>query len=141
MSSVDPAAHGWKKLGDSDNAEFFLAEDGVIAVVPHDGCTDDEATATQSVEFQHSYWRGEGRSGGALIFLDPIRDSQPGARGVYATLPDPSLIRGFALVGGSIFGRAIGSVFLGLSRPSAPTKMFGDKERGLAWLRERNRSA
>ena len=46
------------------------------------------------------------------------------------------MITGFALIGGTVFGRAVASVFPGLSRPSAPTKMFGDLERALAWLRE-----
>jgi hypothetical protein len=138
VSGLDPTERGWTKLGSSDNAEFFEVEEGIVAIVPHEGCTDDAETATQSVEFQHAHWRDKGRPGGAIIFLDRVRDSQPGAREVYSKLPDPSLIRGFALVGGTVFGRAVASVFMGLSPPSAPTRMFGSLDKALCWLRERS---
>lgn len=134
--SNGPDTSNWEKVGATDNAEFFAVEPGVLAVVPHEGCVDDEDTARQSVEFQHAYWRDQGRAGSALIFMDRVRDSASGARRVYGELPDPALIRGFALIGGTVFGRAVASVFIGLSRPAAPTKMFGDVERARIWLRQ-----
>ncbi len=133
-----PDISGWEKVGETDNAEFFVVEPGILAVVPHDGCVDDDATARQSIEFQHEYWRAQGRSGSSMIFMDRIRDSSAGARKVYGELPDRALIRGFALIGGTVFGRAVASVFIGLSRPAAPTKMFGDVDRARGWLRQQN---
>jgi len=41
-----------------------------------------------------------------------------------------------ALVGGSVFGRVVGSLFLGLGRVAVPTKMFAIVEAGLAWIAE-----
>jgi len=139
MSSI-PDMSGWDHLGTSDNAEFYLVEPQILAVVPNENSVDDETTARQSVEFQHEYWRGRNERGGSVIFMDRVRDSRAGARRIYGTLPDPALITGFALVGGTVFGRAVASVFIGLSRPSAPTKMVGDFASGVAWLRSLNRS-
>ena len=81
--SSGPDTSGWEKVGDTDNAEFFEVEPGILAIVPHEGCTDDENTARQSVEFQHKHWRDRGRTGSAMIFMDRIRDSAAGARKVY----------------------------------------------------------
>lgn len=133
--SLLPDTSAWKAAGATDNAEFFEIEPGILAVVPHAGSVDNAITATQSIELQHAYWQERGRRGGSVVFMDRIRDSQVGARQVYGQLPDPKLITGFALVGGTIFGRAVASVFLGLSRPSAPTKMFGEVARAMNWLR------
>lgn len=135
---IVPDVSRWKKLGSTDNADMYEVEPGVLAVVPHERCVDTAETARQSVEFQHRHWAAEGRGGGALVFVDRIRDQHAGARQVYGSLPDPERVRGFALVGGTVFGRAVASVFLGLNPPAAPTKMFGDLDAALAWLREIN---
>lgn len=134
--SMLPDVSRWTKVGATDNADVYEIEPGILGVMPHVESIDTEETATQCIEIQHRHWRALGLRGGAVIFMDRVRDSQAGARKVYGKLPDPSLITGFALIGGTVFGRAVGSVFLGLSRPSAPTKMFGDLERALLWLRE-----
>ncbi|MEM9695881.1 MAG: hypothetical protein AAGA56_25280 [Myxococcota bacterium] len=136
-----PNVDQWQHLGSSTNAEFYEIEAGILAVVPAEGTTDNAETATESVEFQHQHWSAKGRSGGSIIYMDQVGHSEQGAREVYGQLPDPRLITGFALVGGTILGRAIGSVFIGLSRPSAPTKLFGSDTEALAWLRQLNERA
>lgn len=136
---LPPDLPRWRPLGSTDNADMYEIEPGVLAVVPHAGSADTAETARQSVEFQHRHWAEAKRGGGAVIFLDRIRDQHAAARRVYGSLPDPRVVTGFALVGGTVFGRAAGSVFLGLSPPSAPTRLFGDYEAALAWVRELNR--
>lgn len=126
---------GWKRIASTGNAELYEIEPGILGIVPHEGSVDTEETATQSVEAQHAHWRAAGQKGGAVVFMDRVRDSQAGARRVYGKLPDPTLITGYALIGGTVFGRAISSVFIGLSRPRAPTRMFADLASALAWLR------
>jgi hypothetical protein len=69
--------------------------------------------------------------------MDPVLEQDAGARTVYRDLPDPAFQVCFALVGSSAFGRAVGSVFLGLSRPRVPTRMFGSFEEAVAWIREK----
>ncbi|MEM1029795.1 MAG: hypothetical protein AAGA56_00825 [Myxococcota bacterium] len=136
--STDPDVNDWKKLGQTDNADFYEVEDGIIGIVPFRDAIDTEATAKASVDFQHRHWTERNRRGGAVIFMDRLRDSKAEARQVYTTMPDATLISGFALVGGTVFGRAVASVFLGLNKPSAPTRMFGTEEDALAWLRRQN---
>lgn len=136
--STDPDVSGWEQLGETDNARFYVIEAGILAVVPEPNSIDTEDTAKASVQLQHEYWTEQGRRGGSIIFMDRLRDSQAGARQVYTTMPNDKLITGFALVGGTVFGRAVASVFMGLNKPSAPTRMFGSFEEALSWLRRQN---
>lgn len=131
-----PDTSSWKDIGESDNARFFEIEPGVLAVIPTDGCTDDEETARQSVRTQLDYLRGEGVRAGTLVFMDAVAHQTGGARAVYRDDPDPAFLSCFALVGGTPFGRAVGSFFIGLSRPRVPTKMFSTYEEALTWARE-----
>lgn len=133
---MTPDTSNWTAIGSSDNASFFEVEPGILAVVPNDGCTDDESTARQSVRVQLEHLRAEGIRGGTLVFMDPVANQTAGARTVYREEPDPAFLACFALVGGTAFGRAVGSFFLGLSKPRVPTKMFSTVEEALAWARE-----
>jgi hypothetical protein len=56
---------------------------------------------------------------------------------VYRDAPDPTFQECFALVGGTPFGRAVGSLFIGLSPPKVPTRMFANLDDALRWIRER----
>lgn len=125
----------WQKFGETANAAFFEVEPRVLAVVPVEGCIDDETTATASIETQLAYLRSKGQKAAIIIFMDPIADQTAAARTVYREGPDPVYQVCFALVGGTFFGRAVGSVFLGLSKPRIPTSMFGTFEEALEWCR------
>ncbi len=123
----------WTKIGQTANADFYEVDPQVLAVVPYEKCTDDEVTAKASVDLQLAYLRPKGRKAGVIIFMDNITQQTSGARTVYRDAPDPAHQAGFALVGGTPFGRAVASVFLGLSKPRVPTLMFGTFEEALAW--------
>jgi hypothetical protein len=135
MKGIDTTR--WTKFGTSDNADFYEVEPGVLAVVPFEGTEDNAETARQSVTTQLEYLRARGKRAGVVVFMDPVLEQHAGARSVYRDLPDPAFQVCFALVGSSAFGRAVGSVFLGLSRPRVPTRMFGSFEEAAAWIRER----
>lgn len=132
--SFDSSA--WRKIGSSANAEFFEIEPRVLAVVPHDGVKDDEHTAAESVRIQLDHLRAQGRSAGIVVFMDGLVEQTAGARKVYRDLPDPAFQACYALVGGTTFGRAVGSIFIGLHRPRVPTRLFASFEEALAWVRE-----
>ena len=123
----------WHKFGETANATFFEIEPHVLAIVPVEGCTDNETTARASIETQLAYLRSRGRKAGVIIFMDPIAEQTAEARAVYREAPDPVYHACFALVGGTFFGRAVGSVFLGLSKPQVATAMFGSFEEALEW--------
>lgn len=134
---MTPDITGWKSIGKSDNADFYEVDGGVLAVVPFDGCNDDARTARQSVQIQLDYLRPRGRRAGVIVLMDRILEQDASARQVYRDAPDPAFITCYALVGGSAFGRAVGSIFIGISQPRVPTRLFAAFEQALAWARSR----
>jgi hypothetical protein len=104
-------------------------------VVPFDGSTDDAHTAQQSVQIQLDYLRPQGRRAAIIVFMDRIMEQTASARVVYRDAPDPAFIACYALVGGTAFGRAVGSIFIGISRPKVPTRLFATLDEALAWAR------
>lgn len=126
---------GWTKFAETSNADFYEIEPTVLAVVPREGSRDDAASAEASIRAQLEHLRASRQSAGVLVFMDPVAEQDRGARAVYRTLADPALHRGFALVGGTAFGRTMASIFLGLSRPRVPIQVFATAEEALAWLR------
>lgn len=130
----------WTPIGKSENADFYEIEEGLLAIVPFEGASDDERTAQQSVQIQHDYLKPRGRRAGVIVFMDPMVEQHASARTVYRDAPDPAFITCYALVGGTAFGRAVGSIFLGLAKPRVPTKLFATLDDALAWARsQRNR--
>lgn len=134
MTAIDTT--GWTSIGTSDNADFYEVEPGILAVVPHEGTDDTAHTARQSVAIQLAHLRARGAPAGVIVFMDSVVEQDAGARTVYREAPDPEWQRCFALVGSSAFGRAVGSVFLGLSRPRVPTRMFATFDDAVSWIRE-----
>jgi len=133
--SVDASA--WTKIGSTANAEFYEIEPQILAVVPAEGCVDNAETAKASVYTQLAHLRSRGRRAGVIVFMDRILEQDAEARAVYRDLPDPAYQACFALVGGTAFGRAVGSLFIGLSPPRVPTRLFPDLADAIAWVRAR----
>ncbi|MBI3399890.1 MAG: hypothetical protein HY048_00600 [Acidobacteria bacterium] len=133
---MTPDTSAWTRIGRSSNADFFEVEPGILAVVPFDGITDNAATAAESIRVQLEYLRPKGMRAGVLVFMDRVAEQDSGARAVYREAPDPAFHACFALVGSTIFGRAVSSVFIGLHPPRVPTRMFGTLEEAIAWIRE-----
>jgi hypothetical protein len=130
-----PDTTAWRPIGRSGNADFFEVEPGVLAVVPFDGSTDTANTAAESIQIQLAHLRASGRRAGTVVFMDNVVAQHSGARDVYRNAPDPMFQTGFALVGSTMFGRAVSSVFMGLHPPRVPTRMFGTFEDAVAWIR------
>jgi hypothetical protein len=131
--NIDTSA--WTKIGESPNATFFEIEPHVLAVVPFDGSTDDEATANDSIRIQLAHLRAKGMRAGTIVFMDRLVAQDSAARTVYRDAPDQEFQACFALVGGTSFGRAVASVFIGLHPLRVPTKMFGTLDEAIAWTR------
>lgn len=132
---IDGYASSLEFLGETSNARCYRIEPRIVAVVPHPGCVDTEATAKENVDLQVRLLAAQG-SGVVIVFVDNIASQDKSARQVYNVRADPSIMIGSALLGGSPLGRAIGSFFLGLSRPKVKLRMFGDLSEALAWARE-----
>jgi len=123
----------WTKFGSTANADFYEVDAQMLAVVPHQNCYDNGGTAKASVDLQLEYLRARNRRAGVVVFMDPILVQDSEARRVYRELPDPMFQACFALVGGTPFGRAAGSIFLVLSPPRVPTKFFSTFDEAAAW--------
>ena len=130
----------WTLIGETPNSKNYAVEANVLAVVPHPGSYDTGATARENILSQAAYLRPLG-GGVVMIFFDNLASQDKDARRVYQAESDPGWMRGTALIGGSMLSRAIGSFFLGLSRPRTPLRMFGSFDDALAWARELNSRA
>lgn len=128
----------WKPVGESSNSRYYEIEPYVLGAVPNEGAKDDLGGARDNVRFQMDHFRKLGRGGVVVVFFDRLVSQDKDARRVYQIEPDPELMRGTALVGGTPLGRAIASFFLGLARPRIPVKMFSDLDGALVWARELN---
>ena len=60
---------------------------------------------------------------------------------MYRVEPDPAFQTCFALVGGTVFGRAVGSFFIGIHPPRVPTRLFATIEEAHRWARLSRRGA
>lgn len=133
MIAIDTS--GWTKIGQSANADFFEVEARVLAVVPFDRCDDNALTARESVRIQLDYLRAQRKRAGVMVFMDRLISQSAAARDVYRVAPDPRFQACFALIGGTIFGRAVGSFFIGINPPQVPTRLFPDAVQALSWAR------
>lgn len=139
MPEIDTT--GWTPIGETATCLYFEIEPQVIAAVPHQGSSDNGATARQNVEFQLDYLRAHGGSGVVIVFFDRMTGQDSEARRMYGQLPELAVMLGTALVGGTMLGRAIGTFFLGVARPRVPVQMFSTVEEALPWARALNRAA
>jgi hypothetical protein len=130
----------WVLVANMTNADLYAIAREVLAIVPHAQAIDSEASARASVQKQHEHWRTVGHRGAVVVFMDAIIDQESGARSVYTTEADPSLITCYSLVGDTFFGQAMSAVFTGLSKPQVPTNIFRTLEEAMPWIDQMNRS-
>ncbi len=129
-ASLHPA---WIKVGRSSNTAYYQAGDDVLIVLPDLGLKDDERSARENVAFQVRFAQSLGRRVGLVVNLSSLHSQDSAARRIYSAL-DPHLFRGSALVVKSPLARAIGSFFLGLSRPKFPAKLVQSIDDGIDWF-------
>ncbi len=124
----------WEAVGDTSNTAYYVDHEGVLLALPHRGAHDVKSTATENLEFQKGHFRSRNDPPVVAIFFDRLASQDRGARKVYADDPSRQWSLGFALVGGTMLTRAMGSFFLGLTRPDAPLKMFPNLGSARPWI-------
>ena len=124
----------WKPLGRTYNTHYYLLSDDVLIVLPDKGLKDDGASARVNIDFQTAYARMLGRRCSVVVVLDSLTSQDSEARRIYAAGMQPALFYAAALIVTSPLARAIGSFFLGLTRPAVPTKLFESVEDAVAWV-------
>jgi hypothetical protein len=123
----------WKSLGRTSNTSYYMTGDDVLIIVPDAGLKDNAASARENTAFQIDVAKRLGRPLGLVVYLTSLLGQDAEARKVYASM-DRKMFSGSALVGSNQLARAIGSFFLGLSRPAFPAKLVGNIEEGIAWI-------
>lgn len=135
MSKI-PDTSRWPSVGESANTRYFAVEPRILAGIPRVGTVDDEKSALDNVAFQHAYFERH-EPGVVIVFFDNMVSQDKGARAVYQSSTNASLLLATALVGGNLLSRAMGSFFMGLSKPTMPVKMFGTLDEAVVWAHDR----
>lgn len=127
---------GWEAIGRTSNAHYYLAPGhaDVVIVVPDVDSTDDGPSAAENVAFQMAYAKALGRPCAFIVMLARLRSQDAEARRAYAEGMNPDLCYASALVVTSVLSRAIGSFFLGISKPLTPTRIFESLDAAIAWV-------
>jgi hypothetical protein len=124
----------WKPLGRTYNTHYFLLSDDVLIVLPDKGLKDDGASARVNMDYQTAYARLVGRRCCVIVVIDSLTSQDSEARRIYQAGMNPALFYAVALIVTNPLARAIGSFFLGLTRPPVPTKLFEAVEEAAAWV-------
>jgi hypothetical protein len=134
MSDIDTS--GWTPIGGTSRCDCFLLAPRIAVMVPKAGMRDTAETAREQMQWQEDYWKGAGHTGCFVIIMDTIVDQDAGAREVYAQKHTGQLTVGYALIGGTFWGRAISTAYMALNRPKIPTRFFATVDQALPWLAE-----
>jgi len=122
------------KVGDTFNTQYFMFEPDILVVNPTPGYKDNVDAARSNMEWQQTFARNLGRKCGLVVVLNHLLSQDAESRKVYSDGLLPELFYGSALVVGNPLSRAIGSFFIGLSRPVIPLTLVKSIEDGIAWL-------
>ena len=122
-------------VGGTRAGEYRLVEPGILLAVPRQGYRQSVDGARASLEEQVRLSKRYGRPLVVLVLVDRVQDQDSRSRRVWRDEPKPEYTLGLGLVGIAPLTRAIGSFFIGLSRPRIPTGLFSSLEEGVAWAR------
>lgn len=126
----------YKEIGRTTNTIVYIAESDpdILIVVPVEGTMDNGRDARENVAYYESYARKLGKPCSSVVIMSNMLGQEPEARRAYTEI-DPGLFYGGGLVVESALSRALGSFFVGLTRPKVPTKLFDTVENAVEWLK------
>lgn len=126
----------YKEIGKTTNTITYslTTEQDILLIVPLEGTMDNAKDAQENVAFFYDYAHKLGKPIGCAVIMSNMLSQEAEARRAYAEI-DPKLVYGGALVVESALSRALGSFFVGLSRPMVPTKLFSSIDGAIDWLK------
>ena len=124
----------YKSVGSTVNTDYTIADSDILIVTPKPKTVDNPELARINVEFQTNYASQLGRKCSVVVVMTNLLSQDAATRRIYSEGITPSQFFGIALVVGNPLARAIGSFFMGISRPEVETKMFNSVESAVAWL-------
>jgi hypothetical protein len=133
---VDPS---YQHLHKSSNANYYKVNDHILLVFPELGVKDDAVSAVENVKYQMDYARSLGHRVGLIVVMSYLLSQDKDSRDVYINDITSDLCYGTALVVTNPLSRAIGSFFIGLSRPLISTKLFNSIDDSVIWLNQQSK--
>lgn len=126
----------YKEIGTTTNTVVYVAESDpdILIIVPREGTMDNGRDARENVAYYQAYARSLGKPCSSVVIMSNMLSQDAEARRAYTEI-DPNLFYGGALVVESALSRALGSFFIGLTRPKVPTKLFDSLENAIEWLK------
>lgn len=125
----------YREISRTTSTTVYVVENApdILITVPSKGTKDTVATAREYVEFLYTYAATTQQACGVVVIMDNILSQDPEARRIYQNV-DKARVYAAGLVVASPLARALGSFFIGLTRPIAPTKLFNTIDNAVEWL-------
>ena len=139
-TAPDNLPHKLKKISSEFNADYFIYAPDILVVVPTPGYKDNAESARASVLWQQNFARNLGIRCGMVVVISNLLTQDAECRRIYSEAMLPELFYGNALVVNSLLTRAIGSFFIGLSKPVIPLTLTESIEAGITWLENLKKS-
>lgn len=126
----------YKEVGKTTNTVVYTLESDpdILIIVPREGTMDNVKDARENVAYFHTYARSLGKPCASVVIMANLLSQDTEARRVYQEW-DTDLFYGGGLVVEDGLSRALGSFFLGLSRPNVPTRLFDTVDKAIEWLK------
>lgn len=126
----------YKEIGKTTNTVVYTLESDpdILLIVPREGTMDNAEDARENVAYFHDYARRLGKPCGNVVIMANMLGQDPEARRAYQEM-DTDLFYGGALVVENALSRALGSFFIGLTRPHVPTRLFDSVDKAIEWLK------
>lgn len=131
---MDVEASGWAYVGETSQARYYQVEPKVLAAVALGGSF---ASSPEDLAYQEAWGQAQSSPAVVIVFFDGSDGQEAGVRRLDATAQASGWLAGTALVGGSLFERAVASFFAGLTPSHVPVQMFGNLPEALRWARIR----
>ena len=113
---------------------IWLDENGILRIVTKPSITAQ--SLADAVENMEALERARlGRKRPVLIDLRKAMSTDSEGRKYYSRAELDQIISASAFIVGSPLSRVIGSLFLGLSKPPFPVRLFESEEEALEWLK------
>jgi hypothetical protein len=126
----------YKEVGKTANTVVYTLESDpdILIIVPGEGTMDNAKDARENVLYFHNYARSLGKSCGSVVIMANMLSQDAEARRAYQEM-DTDLFYAGGLVVEDALSRALGSFFVGLSRPKVPTRLFDTVDKAIEWLK------
>ncbi len=125
----------YQHIGAVGGSDYYAVDPDIILIVPKTSMVDTPQTAQASADFQNAYARNLGKKCGTVVIMSNILSQDAKTRRIYCELAENGLFFGAALVVDSLLSRALGSFFIGLSKPKIPIRLFDTVEKSIEWIR------